>query len=860
MKHARGFSLLVLCLLTLELLSQSAVCSYKYRKRISFNPAQVSGSTDLANFPALISITSDNDLRTVANLGHVENASGFDIIFTSDDGVTKLDHQLEKYTASTGELVAWVRVPVLSTTYSTTIYMYYGNTAIGSNQSVTGTWNADYEGVWHLNNNVFTDGTSNSNNATNGGSTNLASAKIAGGRTFPGTGTNYIQTPLNGMTSNNGSISFWGRVTTYAASTYFFGETTNQGGGYTNRIQLYTGDASGNLYLGMGGNHTQQSNIQTMALNTWYHIALTWNATTGGNGTYWIYVNGVQQGTGAYSGYNAIHTFGDLGNDGNAGQRTEEITGDMDEVHANSTTLSSGWILTEYNNQNSPSTFYSVWAEPKVWNGGTSIAYATASNWLGSSVPASGDDVILNNGTFQPTLGGNIQVKSMFIRTNATLSLGANTLSAYTDITNCGVIAGNTGMVTLNSTTAHVQMQNLSGSGTFSLNHLTINNTFTTSPAALLNRSVAVNGTLTLSSGIVYTSATNILAIGIGAASTSGSANSFVSGPISKTGATNFVFPTGKGTSWRRIGLSGISASATFRGEYFNSAYTSTTPVTSPLTDVSVLEYWQMDLISGAANASLTLYWENAGASGINNCADLTIARWGGASWAERAATTVAGSGCASTGTGTITTNALVTAFSPFTFGSKSTIVNPLPIELKEFKAKCADNTVSLIWTTGTEKNNAYFLLERSSDGDTWTDLHHTTGAGNSMVSKSYGYTDTDPMEGLAYYRLSQADLDGSIKVYKTVTASCLTGTDYLKIYPNPSANEFYAEIYLSQSYGEALLKITDALGKTCLEQVLNTGRGKYTARIAHRLPPGSYALQVSYPAMVLPVQKLIIK
>ncbi|HEY6160131.1 MAG TPA: hypothetical protein VI112_02880, partial [Bacteroidia bacterium] len=85
------------------LFSQSAICSYKYRKRITFDPTKVSGPIDLSDFTALINITSDNDLRTVANSGHVENASGYDIIFTAADGVTKLDHQLESYTATSGQ-------------------------------------------------------------------------------------------------------------------------------------------------------------------------------------------------------------------------------------------------------------------------------------------------------------------------------------------------------------------------------------------------------------------------------------------------------------------------------------------------------------------------------------------------------------------------------------------------------------------------------------------------------------------------------------------------------------------------------------------------------------------------------------
>lgn len=866
MNSAKGLVICLLCLFSLKVFSQSAICSYKYRKRISFNPAQVSGSTDLVNYTALISIPSDNNLRTVANSGHVENASGYDIVFASDDGVTLLSHQLEKYTASTGELVAWVKVPTLSTTYTTNIYMYYGNTAITTDQSTGSAWNSTYEGVWHLNNNIFNDGTSNGNTAVNGGSTNLTNAKIAGGRSFPGTNTNYIQTPLNGMPggSGNGSILLWGRVTSYEASTYFFGVTTNQSGGYANRLQLYIGDGSGTLYLGLGSNHTLDNNVQVFSLNTWYHIALTWattNAATGA-GNYSIYVNGTLQGSGTYPAFTTMHSFGDLGNDGNAGQRTEEITGDVDELQAISATLSSDWILTTYNNQNSPSTFYSVWAEPKIWNGTNNSNYNSASNWASNNTPSAGEDVIFNNGANQPTLQGSEQMKSAFIRTGATLSLGANTFSVYTDITNCGTITGNTGRVILNSSTAHVQTQHLSGSGTFNLNHFTVNNTFTANPAAVLNRSVSVSGSLTLSSGIVYTSTTNILSLANTASSTSGSANSFVSGPISKTGSTNFVFPTGKGTLWRRVAISGLSASATFRGEYFNTAYTSISPVNSPLTDISVKEYWQMDLLSGSANASLTLYWEDATYSGINNCPDLTIARWNGSSWDQRAGTFVAGSSCSGSGAGSIITNTLITAFSPFTFGSKSSTLNALPVEMKDFKAECMDQAVSLNWSTASEKNNAYFLIERSSDGSNWTDLHHEPGAGNSMATKAYAFTDAQPLEGLAYYRLSQADADGSVRPYRTLAVTCpaTAGTDDLKVYPNPAANEFYAEIYLSQNYGAGQLKITDALGRVCLEQVVAEGRGKQVIRISNRLAPGSYALQVSYPSKVLPVQKLIIR
>src|SRR5688572_15329378 len=78
---------------------------YGYGKQIVIYASQVPGPIDLLNFPVLISLTNP-DLRTIANGGHVENANGFDIVFTNDDCSTILDHQLERYNPTTGQLIA----------------------------------------------------------------------------------------------------------------------------------------------------------------------------------------------------------------------------------------------------------------------------------------------------------------------------------------------------------------------------------------------------------------------------------------------------------------------------------------------------------------------------------------------------------------------------------------------------------------------------------------------------------------------------------------------------------------------------------------------------------------------------------
>src|SRR5205085_7558582 len=131
------------------------------------------------NFPVLISGTYSY-LATVSNGGNVQNANGYDVIFTSDCGcATKLNHEVETYNAATGAVNYWVRVPTVSHTTDTVIYMCYGNTGITAPQeNSAAVWDANFRGVYHLKDGTtlnMSDSTTN-HSLTNKGATALAGA------------------------------------------------------------------------------------------------------------------------------------------------------------------------------------------------------------------------------------------------------------------------------------------------------------------------------------------------------------------------------------------------------------------------------------------------------------------------------------------------------------------------------------------------------------------------------------------------------------------------------------------------------------------------------------------------------------
>lgn len=379
--------------------------------------------------------------------------------------------------------------------------------------------------------------------------------------------------------------------------------------------------------------------------------------------------------------------------------------------------------------------------------------------------------------------------------------------------------------------------------------NLIINKTLATNVVNLTS-TTDVNNVLTLTSGVLTTSSTAATSpwvrIPTDAASVSpvgGSASSYVDGYIRKTGSAAFIYPTGNGGKWRRIEQSAPSASTEFEARYVASAYTNTTNMAAApatvLDHVSTVEHWFLSKPLGATGSTtfVKLYWENAGASGISKFDSLTVARWSGTGWentncygscpanwtSSTAQRTYTGSATGS-GAGTIQSNT-VSSFSPFTFGSIGIFnANPLPIELLNFEAILNDNQVDLNWSTASEKNNDYFTIERSKDGQVFETILTVDGPinGNSTSLRNYFEVDYSPYSGVSYYRLKQTDFDGKTSYSNIVPVENNTGTTNLTIFPNPTTQGTETFVSISSTENtEILVVLRDATGRELFSKVI---------------------------------------
>jgi len=96
----------------------------------------------------------------------------------------------------------------------------------------------------------------------------------------------------------------------------------------------------------------------------------------------------------------------------------------------------------------------------------------------------------------------------------------------------------------------------------------------------------------------------------------------------------------------------------------------------------------------------------------------------------------------------------------------------PLPVEFVDFIGNYSGEQNELAWITGSERDNEFFTIERSSDGMTWLKIAEKEAAGNSFTLTEYAYTDADyDRDKINYYRLSQTDINGSREDYYKIVS-----------------------------------------------------------------------------------------
>lgn len=149
-----------------------------------------------------------------------------------------------------------------------------------------------------------------------------------------------------------------------------------------------------------------------------------------------------------------------------------------------------------------------------------------------------------------------------------------------------------------------------------------------------------------------------------------------------------------------------------------------------------------------------------------------------------------------------------------------------LPIELSSFSAYPLDDVNRIEWTTSSEINTAWMIIERSINGrDNWKEVEKIAAKGHSTVEQSYSLIDVQPLT-VAYYRLVSVDANGE-EHFSDIVEVQRKGKDIsvMNIYPVPTQDVVYLQV-LSPINKQQNLLLTDMFGRTLDIQQLNILEG----------------------------------
>ncbi|MEO7210827.1 MAG: T9SS type A sorting domain-containing protein, partial [Chitinophagaceae bacterium] len=175
------------------------------------------------------------------------------------------------------------------------------------------------------------------------------------------------------------------------------------------------------------------------------------------------------------------------------------------------------------------------------------------------------------------------------------------------------------------------------------------------------------------------------------------------------------------------------------------------------------------------------------------------------------------------TGNPIVFNNFLYMQFGSVPYGNAGNLAyfdgSTLPVTFLNFDGVIQNGKSILSWSTSNEINNKGFEVQKSDNGQTFTDLGFVAGHNNSSTVNNYTYTDVKVVSGANYYRLKQIDNNGNF-AYSSVIKLDYSAFDW-NLLGNPASGNSWIQLQLDKS-SEVSIQIVSMNGN--IIQTINKG------------------------------------
>jgi lysophospholipase L1-like esterase len=183
----------------------------------------------------------------------------------------------------------------------------------------------------------------------------------------------------------------------------------------------------------------------------------------------------------------------------------------------------------------------------------------------------------------------------------------------------------------------------------------------------------------------------------------------------------------------------------------------------------------------------------------------------------------------------------------------------PLAVSLSNFSGKSNADGILLSWTTETEINNSYFVVEKSIDGVNFEFVSKIVAKGNTNSPQQYLFNDLAIPKGNVFYRLVMVDKNGA-KQYSSIINFNKTSTALSAgaVFPMPATSQLSIPIE-TQKKEQVTIQLFSIAGKKISNQNVVVDKLLVYKTPINNLPNGTYFFVIKSSSNQEIIRKFII-
>jgi len=463
----------------------------------------------------------------------VRYLTGSDLRLTTDSaGEVEVPFEIVALDTSAETAEIHLKYPTLEYDADSPLYIWYGNAnAIAYDANAPfgsqAVW-SDYKAVYHMQS-LTADSTANAKTLTQNGTITTATAQIGTGAsaTYTDSTTYLINTNIGSAGAGDFTVSAWFKKT--SAPTNDFSPTVLSWATSTGSESIYlvstktSGYLAGKIYLSGADVITSTTNISD---NTWKYITFTRTGTTTQ-----ITIDGVSGATGTSS-KSVTGTEVHIGNNGVASGYDAIGSAIVDEARYSTTYRNADWLTTEYNNQNSPSTF---WSEVVLTTTSTTSSSSSSSTSTTSSSSSTSTTSSSSSSTSTTSSSTSTTSSSSSSSTSTTSSSSSTSTTSSSSSTSTTSSSSSTSTTSSSTSTTSSSTSTTSSSSSTSTTTTSSSSTSTTSSSSSTSTTSSSSSTSTTSSS----SSTSTTSSSSSTSTTSSSSSTSTTSSSSSTSTTS---------------------------------------------------------------------------------------------------------------------------------------------------------------------------------------------------------------------------------------------------------------------------------------------------------------------------------